>query len=138
MFKFIVDVWNKLFWWFFAHLSVNHEFVSDYWPNMFSNHLIYGYIYLYVVGVWIVGVVWERWMKLWKYEFLVKNEFDVEIVTKQCYEFVFVSVLIAFWCMLTNNEVCLTILGQWGSKSGLLGRFCVSSREEPKNLGSLY
>jgi len=68
----------------------------------------------------------------------VKNEFDDEFVTKQCYEFVVVSVLIAFLCMLTNSKVCVTFLGQWGSKSRFLGRFCVSSREEPKNLGSVY
>jgi hypothetical protein len=51
--------------------------------------------------VWFIKI----WMKYGKYEFLVKNEFDVEFVKKQCYEFVFVSVLIAFLCMLTNNKV---------------------------------
>ena len=60
-----------------------------------SNHLIDDYSCLYVVGVSIVGVVWEVWMKMWKYEFFMKNEFDVEFVMKRCYELMFVSVLIA-------------------------------------------
>ena len=75
-------------------------------------------------------------MKLWKYEFLLKNEFDVDCVMKWGYEFMFVSVLFAFWCMWTNNKVYETNLGQRGSKSGFLWKFWVSSQEEPKNLGS--
>jgi hypothetical protein len=62
----------------------------------------------------------------------VKNEFDIEFVMKWGYEFMFVSVLIAFWCMLTNNKVWEMILGQKGSKSGFLWKFGVSSQEEPK------
>jgi len=107
----------------FAQLSVNHEFVSDYCSNM-SKFTWYMIIYVcMLLGVWIVGVVWEVWMKLWKYEFLVKNEFDVDFVMKWCYEFMLVSFLIAFWCMLTNNKVCVTTVDHWGSKSGFLGRF---------------
>jgi len=71
--------------------------------------------------------------ELGKYEFLVKNEFDIEFVMKQCYEFVFVSVLIAFWCMLTNNEVWVTILGQRKSKSGFWGNFTWVPDRNPKS-----
>ena len=101
-----------------------------------SNHLTYDYICLYVVGVCIVVVVWEVWIKLEKYEFLVKNEFDVDLGMKWCYEFIFVSVLLSFWCMLTNNKVWETILAQRGSKSGFLGGNGVSSQEEPIIMGS--
>jgi len=48
---------------------------------------------------------------------------------------VFVSVLIAFLCMLTNNKVWVTILGQCGSKSGFLCKFYIGSQEETKNMG---
>jgi len=40
-----------------------------------------------------------------KYEFLLKNEVDDDLVKKWGYEFLFVSVMIALWCMLTNNKV---------------------------------
>jgi len=79
-------------------------------------HLICDYICLYVVGVWIV--VCEVWMKMIKYEFLLKNGLDDDFDVNWGCETMFVSVLIAFWCMLTNKQVWGTNLGQRGSKSG--------------------
>jgi hypothetical protein len=99
------------------------------------NHLIYDDIRLYAVGVWIVVVVYEVWMKMWKYEFLVKNEFDDDFMMKWGYEFMFVGVLIAFWCILTNNNVWGMNLGQRGSKLGFLWKIGIGSREETQNLG---
>jgi len=94
--------------------------------------LIYDYICLYVVGVWIVGVVWEVWVKLWKYEFLVNNEFDDEFVMKWGDKFMFVCVLFAFWCMLTNNKVLETIWGQRGSKSSFMVKIGMGFLGNPK------
>jgi len=94
VFKFMVDVYDKLFWW---------------------------YMFVCCWGVRIGVVVCEVWMKMWKYEFLVKNEFDEDFVLKWGYESMFISVLIVFWCILTNNKVWETNLGQRGSKSEFLG-----------------
>ena len=58
--------------------------------------MINDYICLYVVGVWIIVVVYEVWMKMRKYEFLVKNEFDDDFDMKWGYDSMFVSILIAF------------------------------------------
>lgn len=80
--------------------------------------------------VWIVGVVCEVWIKLGKNEFLVKNEHDFEFLMKGCYELMIKSVLIVLCCMLTVNKVCVTILGQLGSKFGFCAIFgCVPERE---------
>jgi len=57
---------------------------------------------LYVVGFWIVGVVYEVWIELWKNEFLVKNEFDFEFIMKWCYELMLKSVLIVL-CVGTKG-----------------------------------
>jgi len=135
VFKFIVDVWNKLFLWFLS-IKCNPSICEWLLFKLVWIHLIYECICLYVVGVWIAGVVYEFWMKLWKCEFLVKNVFHVEFVVKWCCEFMFANVLIDFWCMLTNNKVWITFLGQRGSKSGFLWKFGMSTREEPKILGS--
>ena len=97
--------------------------------------MIYDYICLYVVGIWIVVVVCDVWMKMWKYEFLVENEFDDEFVMKWGYEFKFVFVLIAFWCMLTNKKVLETNLGKRGSKSGFLVKIRMGSQEETHKSG---
>ena len=52
------------------------------------------------------------------------------------YESMFVSVLIAFWCMLTNNKVWGTNLGQRGSKSEFWVKNWMDSREETQNMGA--
>ena len=82
--------------------------------------MINDYICLYVVGVWIDVVICEVWMKMRKYEFffVVKNGLDDDFDMNWGYNSIFVSVLIAFWCMLTNNKVWGTNLDQRGSKLG--------------------
>jgi len=52
---------------------------------------------------WVV--VCEVWMKMRKYELLVKNELDDDYDENWCYDSMFISVLVAFWCMLTNKQV---------------------------------
>jgi len=74
--------------------------------------------------------------KMRKFWVLVKNEHNVDFHENWCYDSMFVVVLIAFWCILTNKQVWGTNLDQRGSKSGFLDENWVSSREEPKNLGS--
>jgi len=58
---------------------------------------------LYVDGVWIDVVVCEVWMKMRKYELLVKNELDDHFDMNWCYDSMFVVVLIVF--MTTNKQV---------------------------------
>jgi len=62
--------------------------------------LIYDDICLYVIAV-----IYEVWMRMRKYEFLVKNKIDDDFDIKWSYDSMFVSVLIVFWCMLINNKV---------------------------------
>jgi len=45
--------------------------------------------------------------------------------------------LIVFLCMLINNKVWKTNLGQSGSKSGFLGKSWMGSERKPKNLDCL-
>jgi len=71
-------------------------------------------------------------------EFLVKNKFDDEFDVKWGYDSMFVSILIAFWSMLTNNKVWGTNLGQRGSMSGFWGENWMGSREETQKLGCPY
>jgi len=47
-------------------------------------------------------------------------------------------VLIVFGCMLTNNQVWRTNLGQRGSKLGFFRKNLMGSREETQKLGSLF
>jgi len=82
--------------------------------------LINDYICLYVVGVWIVVVDCEVWMKMRKYEFLVKNELNDDFDVNWGYDSMIVSVLNVFWCMLTNKQVCGMNLGQRGKLDGFL------------------
>ena len=65
-------------------------------------------------------VVCEVWMKMGKYELLMKNELDDDFDVNWGYDSMFVSVLISFWCMLTSKQVLGTNLGQRGSKSRFL------------------
>ena len=58
---------------------------------------------LYVNGVLIGVVVCGVWMKMRKYELLVKNELDDNFDMNWCYDSTFV--LIVFWCMLTNKQI---------------------------------
>ena len=62
--------------------------------------MIYDDICLYVIAV-----IYEVWMRMRKYEFLVKNKIDDDFDIKWSYDSMFVSVLIVFWCMLINNKV---------------------------------
>jgi len=71
----------------------------------FYNHFINVYTCLYVDGVWIGVVVCEVWMKMNKYDLLVKNELDDDFDENWCYDSIFIIVLIAFWCMLTIKQV---------------------------------
>jgi len=73
---------------------------------------------LYVVRVWIAVVVCEVWMKMRKYELLVKNELDDDFDANWGYDPMFGVVLIVFGCMLTNSKVWRKNLGQRGSKLG--------------------
>jgi len=79
---------------------------------------------------WIVGVVCEVWINLWKYEFLVKNEDDFWFMIKWWYKLMIKSVLIVPWCMLAVNKVYVTILGKLESKLRFLLNFWVLFRKE--------
>ena len=69
---------------------------------------------MYVDGVWIDVVVCEVWMKMRKYELLVKKELD-DFDMNWCYDSMCVVVLVAYGCMTTNKQVWGTNLGQRGS-----------------------
>lgn len=95
-----------------------------------------GYVFIlmgYELMVLIMkfGLIWEV------LELLVKNECGDENLLFWCYEFIFWCILMFFVWMLTVGEICATFLGQLGLKLRFWGKSCVSSREEPKNLGSL-
>jgi len=90
-----------------------------------------------VVGLWIVGVGCEVWIELWNFGVFGENECDDENLMIWCHELMFWFILKLPWSVLTVSEVCTMILGQLEWKLGFWVEFCVSSREEPKNLGSL-
>jgi len=107
--------WIKLFWdfclkvwkpWICGWLLFKHDF----------NYLLDDWVCLYIVGFWIVGVVCEVWIELWKNEFLVENESDFEFMVRWWYKLMTKSVLVVSWSMLTINKICVTIFGQLGSK----------------------
>ena len=60
---------------------------------------------MYVVGVWIGVVVCEVWMKMNKYELLVKNKLDDDFDMNWGHDSMFVVVLIVFECMLIDKQV---------------------------------
>ena len=84
------------------------NFVNDYCSNMFQ---ITWYMTVYVcmsLGFELL-VLFVKFGVECENMSLVKNESDCESMIEWCYEFMFVSVLIAIWSMLINNKVlCAT------------------------------
>ena len=76
-----------------------------------SDELMSDYTCLSVDGIWIGVIVCEDWTKMRKYEHLVKNELDDSFDVYWCYNSIFVIVLIAFGCMITNKQVWKMNLG---------------------------
>ena len=83
------------------------------------------YICLYIVGVRIGVVVCEVWMKTKNYELSMKNELDDDFDMNWCYDSMFIVVLIAFWCMLTNRHV-------WDQNQGFDGKLDGFLRGNPR------
>ena len=103
-----------------------------------SNHFVYDWICCMLLGfgLWVLfvkfGSIWENMSFWWKMKMILDSWWNGE------YELVFQFILMSFWCMINVDNVWETFWGQLGLKRGFWGKFSECSREEPKNLGSLF